>query len=205
MVKETHAINAQHAYPFKRICWTAVFVGALIASGLSFLFNLFGVAIGLSAFTLDNEGAMVIALGGAIGLVIAVVVSMGLAGYAAGYLGRHYAPQKNLGILYGFVTWTVALLLSASFLGSMSNYTVIYAQHIGHSNFQLDQQSTKIEKKSMEDTKKKEQETKENQPMISMTQTNMVTGAFMIFVLFMLGAISTCVGASFGMACRRID
>ncbi|CEK12169.1 hypothetical protein [Legionella hackeliae] len=52
------------------------------------MLNLFGIAIGLSLFTLNQEGATVLAVGGLLGLLIGIIVSMLVAGYAAGYLGR---------------------------------------------------------------------------------------------------------------------
>src|SRR5436305_611289 len=85
---------------FKSICWTAIFVGALVAVGLGFLLNLFSMAIGLSAVS-NSNGTMAVAIGGFIGLIIGVIVAMVVSGYVAGFLGRLHSQKRNLGILYG--------------------------------------------------------------------------------------------------------
>ncbi len=48
----------------KRISWSAILIGAIVAVGLGFLLNMFCLAIGLSAFTLDDQGKTVVAVGG---------------------------------------------------------------------------------------------------------------------------------------------
>jgi len=127
---------------FKRISWSAIFVGALVAVGLSFLLDLFGVAIGLSAFTMSKDGAVVLSGGGLLGVIIGIVASMVVAGYAAGYLGRFYCPQRNLGIVYGFTTWTVALLFSAVVAAQISSYVTSYSKAISHSVLVTSQNNT---------------------------------------------------------------
>jgi len=76
MTKNIETIDASHCccppHVYKRISWTAIFVGAIVAVGLSFLLNLFGIAIGLSAFTLSTDGASVLAVGGLVGMIIGV-------------------------------------------------------------------------------------------------------------------------------------
>ena len=58
---------------------------------------------------------------------------MSVAGYTAGYLGRHSCSGCNLGILYGFTTWSVALLLTAIVTSHVGNYVSSYSNHISHS------------------------------------------------------------------------
>ena len=107
----------------QRMSWTAIFVGALVGAGLGFLLNLFGIAIGLSILT-QKDGAAALAVGGLLGFLIAVITSMVVAGYTAGYLGRTYCPKRNLGVLYGFTTWGVALILTAAVASHINHYVV---------------------------------------------------------------------------------
>jgi pheromone shutdown protein TraB len=80
----------------KCISWTSIVVGALIALGLTFLLNLFSTAIGLSAYKLSG-GSSLFAIGGFLGFAIGIVATMFAAGWLAGYLGRSYCYNKNLG------------------------------------------------------------------------------------------------------------
>ncbi|MCP0913227.1 MULTISPECIES: hypothetical protein [Legionella] len=191
---------------FKRISWTAVFVGALVGVGLGFLLNLFGVAIGLGAFSVNDNGGLVLTIGGLLGLIIATVVSMVAAGYAAGYLGRYYTPKRNYGILYGFVTWSLALILSAVFAAHVSNYVAVYTAGITHSGLvsgkNLDTTSDTLLPAERNDAAATSVEPANK---VAPTTRDLAWGAFVVFILFFIGAVSTCFGACWGMNSMRED
>ncbi|WED42996.1 hypothetical protein [Legionella cardiaca] len=196
-------MHCQHT--FKRISWTAIFVGALIGLGLGFLLNLFGIAIGLSLFTLNQDGSVVLAVGGLLGLLIGIISSMVVAGYAAGYLGRLYCPKRNLGIVYGFTTWVVALLLAAVMAGQVGHYVEAYTENLTHTMAPaVTQQDTNTNSDEannaavIKTTDKNETET--NVPAATLAWV-----AFTVFILFFVGAVSTCAGACWGMNCKRED
>ncbi|WED41860.1 hypothetical protein [Legionella cardiaca] len=185
--------------PLKRISWSAILMGAIVGIGLSFLLNLFGIAIGL---TFIKTGTTTIAVGGLIGIIIGIIASMLVAGYAAGYLGRGYCPQRNLGILYGFATWTVALILSAIITAHLSQYVESYTQAVTQTVVAPDNTqntpSVSVEPKSEANTTK-------SQVNVSVTPEQLAWTSFSIFVLFFIGALATCLGACWGMSCKRID
>ncbi|KTD22872.1 Uncharacterised protein [Legionella lansingensis] len=187
--------------PLKRISWSAIFIGALVGVGLSFLLNLFGVAIGLSAYSVNN-GSTTLAVGGLIGIIIGIIAAMLVAGYAAGYLGRGYCPQRNLGILYGFATWTVALLLSAVVTAHFSQYVQGYTRAVTNTVVVPD---NSVSTPSVTVEPKSEDETTQSQVNVKVTPEQLTWASFIIFVLFFIGAFATCVGACWGMSCKRID
>jgi hypothetical protein len=203
MMNETVTIREQQcAHPYKRVCWSAIFVGAVVGVGLSFLLNLFSVAIGLTAFTVNKTGAVALAIGGLVGIIIAVVVSMLLAGYVAGYLGRLHCPRRNLGIIYGFTTWCMALILSAIVTSHVSHYVSAY------SNATVGSTVVVIENGKTGDVAAIDTNASpanNNQAKISATPGAIASGAFAIFALFFIGAVSACLGACWGMSCRRDD
>lgn len=192
-------------HPCKHISWTAIFVGALVGVGLGFLLNLFGIAIGLSTFTLNKDGASVLAIGGLIGVVIGIVAAMITAGFAAGYLGRWCCPKRNLGILYGFTTWTVALLLSAIITAHVGNYVSSYSNNLTHSLVVVPENSANnVESVTMENTNKGNEQPKNNIKVVA-SPSSLAWSAFLIFALFFIGALSSCVGAHWGMTCHHIE
>ncbi|KTC65073.1 Uncharacterised protein (plasmid) [Legionella adelaidensis] len=205
MIKEavvtTHAHHDHAAcFHFKRISWSAIFVGALIAIGLGFLLNLFGMAIGITALNMDDNGAFMVSVGGLIAILIGVIVSMLVAGYAAGYLGRLYCPQRNLGILYGFATWSLALLLSAILAAYAADYVANYTSNLTNTSVVG---SNSDNTASLQTTN-----TDQNQKPAANVKASPGTlawGAFIVFALFFIGAFSCCVGALWGMSCRRDD
>lgn len=201
-----------HRHAHKRISWTAIFIGALVALGLGFLLNLFGLAIGLSAFTLNDTGANVIAIGGLLGILIGVIVSMLAAGYTAGYLGRLYCPKRNLGIVYGFSTWTLALILSALITAPLSQHVSTFTKNnvtspsVSVTTDNSKNANNNLTSASVESTSTPTAQNP-NQKTINInapTET-LAWGAFSIFLLFFLSAFFCCLGACWGMNCHRDD
>ncbi len=206
MNEKLTAVEHSHVHPFKRFSWTAVFVGALIGVGLGFLLNLFGMAIGLSAITFDNDGAMMVAIGGLIGMLIGVIVSMMVAGYAAGYLGRLYCPQRNLGMMYGFTTWAVALMLSALATAHITHYVSVYTNNLSPTVTVVPGSQNQVAESVTVDTVTTVP-AKANQKSLKVntSTTHLAWGAIAVFLLFFIGAVASCIGAHFGMRCKRED
>lgn len=208
MKNETELEHVHCHHHFRRISWSAVVVGALVGVGLGFLLNLFSLAIGLTAFNLGQGGAVVLAAGGFLGLIIGVVASMFVAGYAAGYLGRFYCPQRNLGIVYGFTTWSLALLFAAVLGAQMSSYLNSYSSTISKSVLVLSPVS-KAENSSAEPVVIKSVSVPHADAQKAVTVTapasSLSCGAFCVFLLFFIGAVSACVGGCCGMNCKRDD
>ncbi|HHF7353298.1 TPA: hypothetical protein ACPSKZ_003190 [Legionella anisa] len=194
-----------HIHSNRRISWTAVFVGALTALGLSFLLNLLGIAIGLSAFKTMSNGSVIVVVGGLLGVIIGIVISTIAAGYVSGYLGRLYCPERNLGIIYGFTTWVLALILGAALIGLLSQYVVTYTNSVSRTvvavPITVNQISTPVGTTKISSLTKNGQ--KEAVVEVNVTPTNLASGALIIFALFLVGAIFTCVGASWGMRCKK--
>lgn len=196
-------MNEQHDHGHCRkwISWSAILVGALVGVGLSFLLNLFSIAIGLSVFTTNKEGMITLALGGLIGLLIGGIAAMFVAGFTAGYLGRPYCYKRNLGVIYGFTTWCLVLILTVGLTSHLGHYVTAYSNFVSHPTIikiTADQAAPTVSTSNAS--------TDSNQPEVTVNvekATNtMGMGAFIIFVLFFIGALASCFGGHFGMSCR---
>ncbi|MFW2569365.1 MULTISPECIES: hypothetical protein [Legionella] len=210
MAKESVVVteHSHCSHTYKRISWSAIVIGALVAVGLNFLLNLFGLAIGLSAFTMSDAGASTVVIGGMLGILIGIIAAMLAAGYAAGYLGRLYCPQRNLGILYGFSTWTLALILSALITMPLTHHVTNYTKMASPS-------ISVITKKSMDTGKVVSAATVSpashhqniHQKAMNVTAPTETTAwsVFCVFILFFISALSCCFGACWGMSCCRED
>lgn len=213
MIEETRVVDSSgvahshmHAHSpislYKKLSWTAVFVGALVGLGLTFLLNLFGLSIGLSMFNVNNDGVMALAVGGLIGVLIGTIVAMLVAGFAAGYLGRPYCEGHNLGLLYGFTTWTIMLLMSALATAHMGNYVTAYTNKLTNSVI--------VASVAEGNTNDIDVVTTNDNPTGKAVKINTTPGtiawsAFLVFVLFFAGAVSSCIGAYWAMngCCRH--
>jgi hypothetical protein len=181
----------------KCFSWSAVFAGALVGLGLSFLLNLFGLAIGLTTFTTSPEGMKVLAIGGFLGITLGTIIAMYFAGMATGYLARPFCMRRHLATTYGFTTWSVILL-----------GTIMFATHIG--NF-VSHTSDMISTHNV--IVMTDQPAPASAPTPAPVETvsadkaaNTLGGAaFITFFLFLIGAISCCIGAHHGLICCRDD
>ena len=180
----------------QRISWSAIIVGALIGVGLSFLLNLFGVAIGLSAFSMSEDGGASLAIGGLVGLIVSTMVAMFFAGFSAGHLGRLYVPKRNMGLAYGFTTWSVSIILSALLTTHVGSYVKTYSDNVTQQGIIV----VDDDASSSHSRHGKPQMTAVTPKQIS---GGIALGAFIVFGLFFVGAFSSCLGAHYGMSCRE--
>ena len=198
----------------KCISWSAIIVGALVGLGISFLLNLFGLAIGLSVFTTTKEGMIALAIGGFIAMLIIAVVSMYTAGWVAGYLGKNHG-NKHLGILYGFATWCLALLVAVALGSSMHRYVDYQNYTMGRSVVNTSTNpdaplvsNTDVGRTGTENRAGLDSTKNANSPN-QVTTVNTEKAAhlagmslFITFIVFLVGALSSSFGGFFG-ACRR--
>lgn len=203
--REVHPRELHHTHiPFKRISWSAIFMGALVALGLSFLLNLFGLAIGLSAFNLHKTDQEAIAIGGLLGMFVGIIATMLAAGYTAGYLGRLFCPQRNLGILYGFSTWTLSLILGAIITLPLANF----AHHAAYGASPIALESTNStatnnQASAATNSTPTAQNTNQQTQNVKAPASTLAWSGFGIFLMFFLGALFCCIGAHWGMHCER--
>lgn len=185
----------------KRISWSAIAAGSLVGVGLGFLLNMFGMAIGLSAFSMTNEGMTSLAAGGLLGLVISTVIAMYCAGLTAGCLGKLYVPKRNLGIVYGFVTWSVTLILTALITTHVGHYVDTYSTTVvNRDSVVVYQDKAQSPKASHVAHEEKQQVAAVNPKEAS---GGMAIMTFIVFALFFIGAFACCLGAHHGMKCCK--
>lgn len=189
------------------VSWTAVIVGALVGIGVSFLLNLFSVAIGLSTTVVSQEGMVTLAIGGLVGVAICGIVSMYLAGFTAGYLGRGYCGGRNLGILYGFTTWSFALVLTVIFASHIGRYVTAFANTSNPTTVVIVDENAPTANNSMRTNNNGAQKMKDvaevNAVNAQKATNTLGTGAFIVFGLFFLGALAACCGGHTGMNCKH--
>ncbi|GAB3745747.1 hypothetical protein [Spirosoma pomorum] len=100
----------------KRISWSAVFAGVLVAIVSQMLFTLLGLGIGLSTIdpVTEKNPAAGLGTGSAVWYAISSLLSLFLGGWIAGRLAS--APRLFDGIIHGVLTWCLATLLTIYFL-----------------------------------------------------------------------------------------
>jgi len=189
--------------PHHRISWAAIFAGAFTGLGLGFLLQLFGMAINLSAYHVGSAGAeTTIAIGGFLGLLIGVFASMGTAGYVSGYLGKFHCTHHHAGAIYGFATWSLALLLAAVLMMPLSHYVSAWNNILAPHAAVSDMMSNPHEAAMDTDTEKKPANKAET-PLSKAAPTTLAGSSWMLFILFFLGAFASCIGGCLGVGCRK--
>ena len=170
------------------LAWKPVIAGAFVGVGLTFLLNLFSVAIGLTAYKVDTQGGESLVFGGFIGAGIGVIAAMFAAGWLSGYLGRKYCVVRHMGALYGFLTWCVALVIAVFFAGAAQHYVGDY------SHFLSGTPAGVVDAAS-------------NAAVGVVADGSLVISAYIVFALFFLGAFAASLGGHCGMRhlCKKTN
>jgi len=193
----------EHHHCCGPLSWTGVIAGALVGIGLSFLIGLFDVAIGLSVVKYSNEGVATVVIGGLLGMIVGAIATMFVSGWVAGYLGRKHCSNEHLGVLHGFTSWCLSLVimfaLFAPHAGALtfgSQLLANYAHH--HSAIHT---TTNVNAPTMSTT------TDNNSDVTINTQkaTNEIgLGTLVTFLIFFLGAVASCFGGYCAVACKTM-
>jgi hypothetical protein len=185
----------------------AILIGGLIGMGLAFLLNLFAAGIGLTAFTSTESGQMTLAIGGLLGALVGSIATMFVTGYVTGYLvGKKTYLSPNYGALYGFAAWCVALLLSAFLVGHM-------AQLLNAQPFAPQQNSAVVAQAGAQTMQTVAEKTNLNpeaptavaQRNTEMAAHNMGLSMLATFLIFFVGALSSCIGGYCGLNTHKKD
>lgn len=194
----------------KRMSWSAVFAGALVGIGLSFLLNLLSMAIGLSVISTTTEGMATVAIGGLIGLLIGTIIAAFMGGFTAGALGRPCCGMRKCGVLYGFLAWCVALILTAILTTNIGRYVASYSNFVTNPStiVVVEKPAMMSEMANKEASKKEVKSTAATAPVSAMQNEHMAASgmaiaSWLVFALFFVGAIFSAFGGSCAAHCRK--
>ena len=102
----------------KRISWSSVFAGVLIAIVVQIVLSLLGIGIGLSTLDVKTEAnpANGLGIGSAIWYVVASLISL----FAGSFVAGRLAQSRNAfdGVIHGLLTWSLITLITLYFLTS---------------------------------------------------------------------------------------
>ncbi len=124
---------------------------------------------------------------------------MGAAGYVAGYLGRFQQCYCHGGVIYGFVTWSLALALSALLIMPFTKYSMFYKYSLAHSVVSKATASPTTPAPTAAEPKKMMNDLA-SKPT---TPSALAWSAWIMFILFFIGALSSCIGACCALCCRK--
>ncbi len=108
------------------VSWAAVIGGAFVTAAISLILLSFGAGMGLSSVSVwSNVGATASTIGTAaiLWLILMQIMSSSLGGYLAGRLRTKWTSIHSDEVYFrdtahGFLTWAVALVVTAAFLAS---------------------------------------------------------------------------------------
>lgn len=158
----------------KYIHWRPIFAGAVVALGLTFLFNLLTVGLGLSFFTTDSGGQTVLVFSGLAWMVLGGYITLFIAGWVTGRQVCHGSYHCCVGMVHGFMVWTlylVASLFIVSHVSDVASLVVLKNAFIANSGHLID--------------------------VVAVNKLGVV--ALSTFIIFAVGALGACIGAYCGI------
>lgn len=193
---------------FKCLSWTAVIVGTLVGLGLSFLLSLFGMAIGLAAYTTSPEGITTLVVSGFIGMAIGIMIVMFVAGWVSGFLGRPYCINCNLGVLYGFTTWSLAIVLSVILSSNMGQFMAMQYSAFTNPNsiaLKISSQHNAESEPAVTTRSVSSRGAERTQVVVNDEKAAKALGKtlLLVFLLFFVGALTSSYGGYVGMNAAR--
>ncbi len=208
MLREHDTTCCNHVVSLKCMPWTGIVAGALIAVGLSFLFSIFGAALGLAALQTTPEGVTTLAIGGYLAMIIGTIAIMYFAGWVAGFSGRNHCSNPHLGAIYGITAWCLGLVLmillatqTSQFLSS-NLYTVT-------NDVATSQLFSSVNTPVVVETINLNPTAKDMQQMNAIDQEEarlLTLSLFLTFALFFIGALSSAMGGYCGIKpCCDVD
>jgi hypothetical protein len=179
----------------KCFSWTPILIGALFATGLSFLLSLFCTSVGLSIYNVDSEGMSHLAVGGIVGFAIGIIAIMFFSGWIAGFLGKvHCGGKKQCGCVAGFGVWCVALILAILLASPFTKFAT------GYSSYLANTVATTAVASVSNDIPAPTTAAATNEKAVN----DLGKSAFVVFLMFFIGAISsTCGGHAGSLCCCR--
>ncbi|MGE3318793.1 MAG: hypothetical protein AB7I18_05805 [Candidatus Berkiella sp.] len=163
--------NCHHKY----LCWRAIFAGAIFAVGISFLFNLLTVGLGLSLYTESPDGKLAFTFAGVSWMMVGSYVILFFAGWITGRLvpDQHSFHLAN-GMAHGFIAWSLYLIVSVILLSLMKDAIVVPALK----SFFIDLSNSHVAK---------------------VQATKLGHAGLVTFFIFFFGALGACIGAACGI------
>lgn len=112
----TQPVHDRGLVQLKRISWSAVFAGVLVAIVVQMLLSLLGFGIGLGTIDAMEEKnpAAGLGMGSAIWYIVSSLISLFAGSWVAGRLAS--APRLFDGVLHGVLTWCVVTVITIYFL-----------------------------------------------------------------------------------------
>lgn len=194
-MKDISSLALHHTDTKILIPWSAILIGGLVIVGLSFLSNLLSFSIGLSAFSIVN-GKTAFALGGFILLAATAIITMFIGGWITGYVAKFTAAQLGHGSLYGFLAWTLALIITVLLTTQVSQFLNRYNNMIGR-------EAAIVRVLPSELTPPSSFSQNIALPVPSQEASSMGSITLIGFFLFTIGAISATFGGYMGMGHRN--
>jgi hypothetical protein len=176
------------------VSWTAIFSGAIIGVGLNFLLNLFSLSISLASFSVSSSGKTEFYFIGFLCFILSAIVAMFISGWFAGKLTSPVVHQPRWGCFYGFLCWSVQLIITIILLTNMIHYAAF------HSNFTSNLVTIKLTNNAPMFTETKAHSVIHS-PLSFNIETNkkeIILNAALTFCLFFIGGLASTFGGYLG-------
>ena len=100
----------------RRISWSAVIAGTVMAFGVQFLLGLLGLAIGAAVLDPGDTGAQAFGIGAGLYTVVSQIISLIIGGFVAARLAG--IPRETTSLIHGALVWATVSLATLYLVAS---------------------------------------------------------------------------------------
>ncbi len=191
------------------LSWTAIIAGAFASIGLSILMNLLNVGLGFSIYAMGASGKT-IAILTFIWTLITVYIAMFIAGLITGCLAKKHHHSCMSGITHGFIAWCVGLVfalilaahLSLVFPVNMQAFSAITNENVVATSMQTMNDKSTNAVITVKDKQVKGMPAKSAVVNDETAAGVMAAFSLHVFLLLIVAAFATCLGAHVGIRCQ---
>lgn len=176
------------------ISWSALYGGAVAGVGLNFLMNLLALGLGVTSFSVSENGDTLFSGWGFSFFIISALCAMFITGWIAGTFTPRVLEKRTWGLLYGFLSWSLLLIFTIILITNFIQYTAF------HSNFTSSLVEIKL-KHSLPMLTETAAHKIPNSPLSFNIETHkkvITLNALLTFLLFFVGATASALGGFIG-------
>ena len=200
-METTFLNNESH---FKKVLWGAAIAGAFVALSTEVTLNFLGMGLGLTSVDLSTESLFATGIGAILWISLSGILTMGFGGWITGKAVNCSCGKTRM--LHGLLSWSLATLITVAATATTAGTMIGGASSIVNSSVRI---AEKTSPDTLDSVTAKPANTQNqgntNEENVKGAANNLGSASIVIFIAFIISALSGIGGAYLGSPQQRKD